>query len=42
MVKLMLPVFVSITCWGVLVMPTVWLPKLRLVGESETMVPCTT
>jgi hypothetical protein len=26
----------------VLVMPTVWFPKLRFAGESEAIAPCTT
>src|SRR5208283_1197395 len=42
MVRLIFPVFWSVTYCGLLVKPTVWFPKLRLVGESETTAPCTT
>ena len=30
------PLFVSVTLCAVLLVPTRWLPKLRLVGDSET------
>ena len=40
--KLMLPIFWSITVCGALLMPTVWFPKFKLVGESETTAPWTT
>jgi len=36
-VKLALPIFDSVTVWAVLVLPTLTLPKLRLVGETVTM-----
>jgi len=31
-----LPVFVSVTVWAALVVPTFWLLKVRLVGAKET------
>jgi hypothetical protein len=35
MVRLSLPVLVKVTDRGMLVVPTAWLPKLRLAGFSE-------
>jgi hypothetical protein len=34
-----LPLSVSVTAWGALVVPTAWLPKLRLVGLSVAFGP---
>ena len=34
--RLSLPVFVSVACKGALVLPWFWLPKSRLAGESDT------
>src|ERR1022692_3394679 len=42
MVRLMLPVFVRVVTFGWLVIPTVWFPKVNIVGESMAMAPCTT
>ena len=41
MLKAALPVLLSVTVWAVLVVPTDWLPKARLVGErgSKGAVP---
>lgn len=35
-VRLSLPVFVSVACKGALVLPWFWLPNPRLAGESDT------
>jgi len=40
MVNVRVPVFVSVTVWGALMVPTVWGAKVRLVFESESVVAC--
>ena len=40
MVNVRVPVFVSVTVWGALKVPTAWLAKVRLVFESESVVAC--
>ena len=37
--RLVLPIFVTFTTWGRLVVPRGWPPKLKLTGESFTTVP---
>ena len=36
MVRVPVPVFVSVTVWALLVVKTTWVEKVRLVGESVT------
>jgi hypothetical protein len=40
MVNVRAPVFVSVTVWGALIVPTAWGAKVRLVFESESVVAC--
>jgi hypothetical protein len=37
MLKLPVPVLLSLTDWAALVVPTVWLVKVRLVGDKDTV-----
>src|SRR5262249_2858601 len=39
MVRVALPLLVRVTVWGLLVVPTLWLPKARLVGDRVTAGP---
>src|SRR6185312_17316741 len=41
MCRVRLPVFVTVTVWAGLCVPTLWLPKLRPEGEIETIAGCT-